>query len=264
MRALALTALLVGCSATASTSADAPARVVAARTPALSADTPSPQNSKARALRRSETTERIDYELLVPAQAAALPRLRDKLEGDAEVARAKTLAEQTDYARRFPDSAAKTFGLRQDWRIAGQTNQLLSLTGAVNGFTGGAHASAGTVSLLWSRADDCAVILDELFTDKARALAILRSAWCKALAEQRSEKLGSAPPPNSPFGKCPAFSQLTVVPSGTMNGVFTRITVVADPYVAGSWAEGEYRAELLIPKAIIPLVRPRWRPSFPG
>lgn len=69
--------------------------------------------------------------------------------------------------------------------------------------------------------------------------------------------------PQTGFTACPTFSDLTVLPSGNVGGTFSRITVIADPYVAGSWAEGEYRVELFIPKAMIPLIAPEWRASFP-
>lgn len=66
------------------------------------------------------------------------------------------------------------------------------------------------------------------------------------------------------FDACPTFDQLTIAPSGSVGGKCSRISIVADPYVAGPWAEGAYEVELAIPKALVALVAPAYRASFPG
>lgn len=263
MRALLLIALLAGCSVPSQTDTSKnttanPAGEHVATTPGSPA---TPQPAAAKAIHRAEQTERIDYELTIPAEAAALLRLTSMLIGDAEKAKAETLDQQAEYAKEFPESGAQTFGLRHNWEVVGRTDRLLSLIGSISGFSGGAHGSAGTTPLLWDRANDRVVTFDDLFTDRARALATIRSAWCKGLTQARIEKTGMA---DTGFTACPPFSELTVAPSGNVGGRFSRITVTADPYVAGSWAEGDYSVDLFIPKAMIPFIAPEWRASFPG
>lgn len=215
-------------------------------------------------IHQSEETDRIDYELTVPAEAAALPRLKAKLIREAEEAKAATLREQADYARDFPDAGNKTFGVGHKWRVVGQTDRLLSLVLDVWGYTGGAHGSAGTASLLWDRQEDREVPLAALLTDRLKALTTLRTQYCKRLDIERLEKRGYVLGKESGFADCPPFADLTVAPAGNVGGKFSRILLIADPYVAGPWAEGDYEIELPIPEAMVPFFTPEWKPSFPG
>ena len=263
-----LAVLLAACSG--SGAAERTAQQAAADTPATTAPAPPapptpPQPDPATAIHVSEETDRIDYELTVPAEAVALPRLTARLTRDAREARASTLTQQADYARDLPDAGNKTFGVQHNWRTVGQTDRLLSLVLDVTGYTGGAHGSAGTVPLLWDRQADGEVPLAALFTSKDKALATLRPQYCRALDKAREEKSGTpVVRDGTPFTDCPPFSDLTIVPAGSVGGKFSRILLISDPYLAGSWAEGDYEIELPIPKAMVPFIRPERKLSFPG
>ena len=238
---------------------------VANETPFPPAPPTPPRPDPATAIHVSEKTDRIEYELTIPAEAAALPSLKARLTKDAREARASTLAQQADYAREFPDADNRTFGVQHNWRAVGGTDRLLSLVLDVASYTGGAHGSAGTVPLLWDRQVDGEVPLAALFTSKDKALATLRPQYCRALDKAREEKSGTpVVRDGTPFTDCPPFSDLTIVPAGNVGGKFSRILIIADPYVAGSWAEGDYKIELPIPKAMVPFIRPERKLSFPG
>ena len=259
---LVMLTLVAGCGATSSSPAEQ-----SARTPdAIPVTTPpvAPPAPAAKPIHISENTERLDYELTIPADAVALPKLKARLIARSQKAKAEALAEQADYMKSVPDGPASTFGVQTEWVVVGQTPQLLSLVANVSGYSGGAHGSAGTTALLWDRAADREVSLTGLFTDRAKALATIRSAYCKALNAERLKKIGSVPGKDSVFPECPSFDELTVAPAGTVGGKFSRILVTADPYVAGSWAEGAYEVELVIPKAMIPFVAAPHRAAFPG
>ena len=224
-----------------------------------------PKPDPTTAIHVSEKTDRIDYELTIPAEAAALPNLKARLTREAQAARASTLAQQADFARQVPEAGNRTFGMQHNWRTVGQTDRLLSLVLDVSGYTGGAHGSAGTVPLLWDRRTDREVPLASLFTSKDKALATLRPQYCRALGKAREEKSGEpVVPDGTPFTECPPISDLTVAPAGNVGGKFSRFLLIADPYVAGSWAEGDYEIELPIPAAMVPFIRSEWKPSFPG
>ena len=263
-----LAVLLAACSGSGAaerTADDASGDRVTGQAPAQPTPPTPPKPDPATAIHVSEETDRIDYELTIPAEAAALPNLKGRLTQDAQKARASTLAEQADYARDFPEAGNKTFGVQHNWRTVGQTDRLLSLVLDVSGYTGGAHGNAGTIPLLWDRQADREVPLAALFTSKDKALATLRPQYCRALDKAREEKSGTpVVPDGTAFTQCPPFSDLTVAPAGNVGGKFSRILLVADPYVAGSWAEGEYEIDLPIPAAMVPFIKAEWTPSFPG
>lgn len=264
-----LTILLAACSGSAADDPDgtglAGGETRAGETRTSSASPTPPRPDAARAIHVSEDNDRIDYELTIPAEAAALPKLKARLTREAQEARASTLAEQADTARESPDASNMTFGMQHNWRTVGQTDRLLSLILDVSGYTGGAHGSAGTAPLLWDTETDREVPLASLLTDRATALATIRQPYCRALEKERINKRGEALPDDGTlFTQCPTFDDLTIAPAGNVGGKFSRILVIADPYVAGTWAEGSYEVELVIPKAMIPFIAAPWKPSFPG
>ena len=265
---LGLATLLVACTgspqaAAEGSNASAVAPTVGQAAPPTAPSAPPPEV----AFRQSIQTPQLDFELSIPAEAAALPALKARLLEEAARGKAETLAQQADYVREVPDGAGRTFGWQAEWSVQGATAGLLSLVGQLSAYTGGAHGSAGTAPILWDRVRDREVTLDALFTDKAKALATMRTAYCRALDQQRAERRGTAGVETKlggEFDACPPFDQLTVAPSGNVGGKFSRIAIVADPYVAGPWAEGAYEVELLIPKAMVAFVAPPYRASFPG
>lgn len=261
---VSLALLLTACSGSDATASGADGPVTGEAT--APAGSSSPRTSEpATAIRVSEETDRLDYELTIPAEAAALPVLKARLTREAEEARASTLAQQADYAQDSPDAGNLVFGVQHNWRVVGQTDRLLSLVLDVSGYTGGAHGSAGTVPLLWDRQADREVPLAALVTSTAKALATIRQPFCRALDKERLDKRGeSMTDDGTSFTQCPGFDDVTVAPAGAVGGKFSRILVIADPYVAGPWAEGDYEIELVIPKAMVPLIAPPWASSFPG
>lgn len=260
---LVLAALAAGCGAPSPTSSDdrVSGTPIGSNAGAAPAEAPEPS---AKAIHIEEDTDRLEYELAIPAEAVALPRLKAKLLAQSEKAKAEALDQQADYVKTVPEGPGGLFNLHTEWVVKGQTPQLLSLVGNVSSYTGGAHGSAGTTALLWNRAVDREVPLTTLFTDRTKALATIRPAYCKALDAARLERRGYVLGKASGFAECPPFSDLTVAPAGNVGGKFSRILIIADPYVAGSWAEGPYEVELVIPKPMIPFVAPAYRTSFPG
>ncbi len=263
---LVLATLATSCSAPSPTPSENLTNATSARSNvgAAPVQTAAPPAPAAKPIHITEDTNRLEYELTIPAEAVALPKLKAKLLAQSEKAKAEALDEQADYVKSVPDGPGSMFGVHTEWVVKSQTPQLLSLVGNLSGYTGGAHGSAGTTALLWDRATDREVPLTVLFTDRAKALATIRPAYCKALDVARLDKRGEVFGKASGFADCPPFRDLTVAPAGNVGGKFSRILVIADPYVAGSWAEGDYEVELVIPKAMIPIVPAAYRASFPG
>ena len=215
------------------------------------------------AIHQSEQTDRIDFEFTLPAEAARLPNLRARTLHEAASAKAELLRQQAG-ASQNPEFPARIYGTQLDWTVRGSTPQFLSLVEHVSSYTGGAHGNAGTHALIWDRRADREVPLADLFTNQTKALATIRPAYCEALASARREKRGGDLGDDGPFADCPQFGELTVIPAGSVGGKFSRMLVIADPYVAGPWAEGEYEIELVIPQQILPFLNPAVRSSFPG
>ena len=74
--------------------------------------------------------------------------------------------------------------------------------------------------------------------------------------------LGRDPASGDEFDKCLAPSEVTVLLGSGDKVHFTRIGLIADPYMAGSYAEGSYEVTLPVTPALIKAVRPEFRGAF--
>jgi hypothetical protein len=160
----------------------------------------------------------------------------------------------------FPGYSSKV-----DYRLAGASKRLVSLDGTADSFTGGAHGNHGTVAVLWDRQGDRDIGYAGLFATPAAAFAPISAAWCAGLEKLRKEKRGADYQPGSDdiFGKCPDLSEIKVVPLDKDGDArFEALMIVADPYVAGPWAEGDYEVTLPVTPAIVTAMKPDYRASF--
>jgi hypothetical protein len=63
--------------------------------------------------------------------------------------------------------------------------------------------------------------------------------------------------------QCPALSELTLaLADRDSNGRFDHVEVIADPYVAGSYAEGAYTVTLPLTATMLARLRPEFRTNF--
>jgi hypothetical protein len=148
------------------------------------------------------------------------------------------------------------------WTTAGQSDRLLSLSAAIDDYTGGAHGNHGTHGLIWDRAAGTERVFADLFASPASPSTLLTQPWCKALDAERAEKrqgqkLGGE------FDACPKLSEISIVPTDAdANGRFETLRLTADPYVAGPYAEGNYKVDLPFTPALIAALKPEYRASF--
>lgn len=150
------------------------------------------------------------------------------------------------------------------WTLEGQTKRLISLVSGTDTFSGGAHPNHSSSALLWDRTTASEVNLAELFTSPEALESAVRPAFCKALdAERAKRRQGETL--EGQFTECPALSELTVAPvDKDGDGKFESIRLVADPYVAGPYAEGDYEVVLPVTAALAAGVRPEFQPDFKG
>jgi hypothetical protein len=139
---------------------------------------------------------------------------------------------------------------------------LLSLRTDVGSYTGGAHGNHGTKGLLWDRAGAREVLVASLFAEPSNMDRLLIQRWCDALNAEREKRRGE-PVGNGTFDDCPRFDDLAVIPSDkNRNGRFDNILIVASPYVAGPYAEGEYEIELSVTPDLLAALKDEFRGDF--
>jgi hypothetical protein len=147
---------------------------------------------------------------------------------------------------------------------AGQSQRLLSLKIDTYAFTGGAHGNSGTTALLWDRRLAKEISFNSLFRPNSGFITAFRGPYCRALDTERAkrrqgEKLGAD------FDKCPAFSELALIPADSNhNGRFDHLLLIAAPYVAGPYVEGEYEISLPVNPVQTANLKPEYRSSFGG
>jgi len=155
----------------------------------------------------------------------------------------------------------------------GETPRLLSLARKYWAFTGGAHGNGATSALLWDRNLNREIAFSSLFNSNAAVPAVLRSSYCAALDRERKKRRSPDYQPGggnpslasafSNFDNCPKFSDLALIPTDSnRDGRFDRIHLIAAPYTAGSFAEGEYDISLPVTMQLIAALKPEYRSSF--
>lgn len=209
-------------------------------------------------LLRAVTPELDFAATLAPEMALAPPLARQTL----ATARQYQAKMRADAARAKADAVAggypaRPYAVAQQWTTRAETPALLAFSGLLWEYTGGAHGNSNYAVALWDRARQRPLATADLFADPKAALAALTPVWCKALGDARRRKRGDTGP--SAFEDCPPLADLPIVPTGL--GTIATLTVLAAPYVAGSYAEGSYEVPL-DPAAVLPLLKPEWRATF--
>jgi hypothetical protein len=148
---------------------------------------------------------------------------------------------------------------------SGESVGLLSLSRTYWAFTGGAHGNGSTTGLLWDRRFGKEISFSSLFSQANGYSQPLRASYCRALDKERKKRRWSGYQPGAvpEFDACPNFSELALIPADSnRNHRFDRVHVIAAPYVAGSFAEGEYDVALPVTAALIAALKPEYRSSF--
>lgn len=148
------------------------------------------------------------------------------------------------------------------WTLEGQTPRLLSLLSNTDTFTGGAHPNHETSALLWDRSAQAEIGFPQLFLSAEAFEKAVRPQYCKLLdAERLKRRQGERL--EGEFSQCPAFSELTIVPAAANgSGPFETVRLIADPYVAGPYAEGEYDISVRVSAALVAALKPEFRSDF--
>lgn len=199
-----------------------------------------------------------------PAAAQRYTTFRRSLDADCATVRASIVREV-----RGARAAAKKGGYpfnpyesSLEWKLVTDTPRFMSLSGDSFTYRGGAHGDLGTRATLWDKQAGRRIDTKSVFVSLAAAEAAVRSAYCRQLDVFRREKRGGPTPAGDMFGACPPLKDLTVLLGSSGGGRINRIGLIADPYVAGPFAEGKYEVTLPVTPALIRAVKPGYRLAF--
>lgn len=210
-------------------------------------------------------TADYQFSYTYPAQAAAIPALAAYFESDRDRARAEFIRDATkakleskrDKFNFYPHEMAVV------WDVVTETPRLLSLSGSFYGFSGGAHGNTGSGSLLWDKLRRERLKPVALFATPQALWAAIRQPYCRALDAERAKRRGEPVGKSiDAFDACPPLKDLTLLLGSRGRKGIDRIGLIADQYVAGSYAEGPYEITLPVTPAVIAAVKPDYRSAF--
>jgi hypothetical protein len=255
--ALPLAILLVACKQQAAPPAnDAKPAAQAPAKPAAPA---------AKAFTYDEKNELIEFHYAWSAEAAAVPQLVDRFRKDMEKVKAELIANaRGDKAFREKQGFDfNPYSSETDYRTAGQSARLLSLSIDAGSYTGGAHGNYGTSALLWDRQAAKEIKIADLFSAPANMDRLLTNRWCEELNQMREEKRGEPVGGGGMFDECPKLDEIAIIPTDNdRDGRFDVLVLTASPYVAGPYAEGSYDVELAMKPEILAALKDEYRASF--
>jgi hypothetical protein len=212
-----------------------------------------------------EKNDLIEFHFGWSAEGAAVPELvnRFRKEMQKNLADLVAGAEEDKAYREKEGFDFHGFMSTTDYKTAGQSARLLSLSIESGSYTGGAHGNYGVGSLLWDRIDAKEVEVADLFAEPANMARVLTDRWCEALNQAREEKRGEPVGGGGVFDDCPALDDIAIIPADKDgNGKFERMMLVASPYVAGPWVEGAYEIELPVTPDLLATLKGDYRTSF--
>lgn len=238
-----------------------PANQAAAAEPAAKP----PAAPAAKAFVAEDKNDLIEFHFAWSAEAAAVPQLVERLRKDLDKGKAELIAGAEEDKAMRQEQGGEFHGHMSstDYKTAGQSHRLLSLSVEAGSYTGGAHGNYGVSALLWDRAEAREIRFTDLFASPANVDRLLTPSWCDALNKEREKKRGEPVGSGGMFDECPKLDEIAVVPGDKDgNRRFETLAMVASPYVAGPWAEGAYEIELAVTPELLAALKGDFRTSF--
>lgn len=246
--------------------ADPVAAATASAAPAAASATASPDAQKVAFVDNSkqDTAERkFAYEW--PAEVSAIPALTQRLTADRTSLLAEQKADWTSALKEFAGSdcvGCVNRDFEKAWQVVANLPRYLSLSASFYTYTGGAHGNSGTQGLIWDRESGTALEPEDLFISPKAMQDAMGTRWCKGLSGARRAKMGGEGPVDEGTFPCPPIADLVVLLGSAGKTAFDRIGLIADPYVAGSYAEGQYEVTIPVTAEVLKAVKPEYRGAF--
>lgn len=259
--------LLAACSGGADTSGKTAAAPTAA--PAAAATPPAPLTPAAEKVEFTDTAKKDGGERTFayswPAAVSAIPDLARNLTADRD---AQLADQKKDWAGALKDLAGedcggcKNYDFQKAWDVVADLPRFLSLTQKFYQYTGGAHGTPGTAALVWDREAKKGLAPEDFFVSRKAIQDVLGTRWCKLLKVERRKRFDGEEPDDGDIFPCPQVKDLTLLLGSKSKTHFDRIGLIADPYVAGSYAEGTYEFTIPVSQDILGAVKPEYRAYF--
>ncbi|WP_379922274.1 PdaC/SigV domain-containing protein [Erythrobacter sp. R86502] len=199
-----------------------------------------------------------------PAEVSAVPLLAKQFTAERDKLLAEQKADWTEAIAEYGNSdciACVNRGFGKTWEVVADLPRFLSLSASFYAYTGGAHGNSAHDALVWDREKNAAIKPAAMFRSPAALQDALGAAWCKALKAQRTKRLGEEYSDDG-FFPCPPIADLTVLVGSSDKQAFDRIGLIAAPYVAGSYAEGDYEVTMPVNAAVLAAVKPEYKAAF--
>lgn len=212
----------------------------------------------------SEETDLYAFSFSYPEALGAIPALKDRLDEQAnrEEADLQRAAREASREAREEGFPYNRYMVTIEWKLAGKTENWLSLIENGASYFGGAHGNYGLSSVLWNSGSQRLLEPINLFQSPQALAAALGDKYCAALDAQRmARRGGDVSDANDMFERCPALEELELVLMSD-GSKFDRLMLYAAPYVAGPYAEGDYEVELSVDDAIRGAVKSRYLQDF--
>ncbi len=205
-----------------------------------------------------------DFAYRYPPQAARIAPLKAWLDADKVRLRAKTASDAAAFRRdtKRDGSPFRKYDASKEWQVVADTPRFLSLSVSTYGYSGGAHGNTGTGGLLWDKRAGRRLDPKAVFVSLPALQVAVAKPWCAWLKRERVRRLGSLSDTDDIFGQCPSVKELTILLGSSTGRTFDRIGLIADQYVAGSYAEGQYEVTLPVTPAVLRAVKPEYRAAF--
>lgn len=221
----------------------------------------------AAAFKQEEKTDLLQFAYSYPEQAATVPQIVAKLQGEMKQDKADALkmAREDRKARADMNAPPLPHALQTAWSVHADTPALLALEGETYAFTGGAHGMTGYTTLLWDKVRRQETSLDVIVASPPTFAASFRDRFCDLLDAERAKKRGATVKRDSGgFTDCVDPAKQVIVPESSNGKTIDRLNIVIGPYEAGPYAEGTYEVAVPVDAAMLKAVRPAYRAWFAG
>lgn len=255
--------LLVGCSGDEPSEAE---KLAAATVPGappggaadVRAENPAASNVKV-------SNDLIEFAYSYPREAAAIPKLADWLDNDRRVKRAALIAaaERDKAASEEAGFPYHPHSHLQTWQRVANTPRFLSLSSEIGTYMGGAHGMQSFDTLIWDRSQAKWIKPVDMFKSAAAFDNAVNDDLCAAIERAKALKgIIWSREPDSPFGECPSASAQTVWLGSSDGKYLDRLTIAIAPYEIGPYAEGSYKINLPMSRALVNAVKPDYARDF--